>query len=87
MIAVQGEGIETMIPSVPRGGPEDRPTVGDWLLIDREGDVERILAPRNVFKRPRPGDERRVQLIAANVDTLFVFSSCNQDFSVARLER
>jgi ribosome biogenesis GTPase len=28
-----------------------------------------------------------MQLIAANVDTLFLVSSCNQDFSVARLER
>jgi len=87
MIAVQGEAVETMIPSTPGGGPEDRPTVGDWLLIDGEGDVVRILARQNLFKRPRPGDERRVQLIAANVDTLFVVTSCNQDFSVARLER
>jgi len=87
MVAVLGEGIDTMIPSAPAGGPEDRPTVGDWLLIDREGDAKRILGRQNLFKRPRPGDERRVQLIAANVDTLFVVSSCNQDFSVARLER
>ena len=28
-----------------------------------------------------------MQLIAANVDTLFVVTSCNQDFNVARLER
>ena len=33
------------------------------------------------------GTGRRVQLIAANVDTLFVVTSCNQDFNVARLER
>ena len=26
-------------------------------------------------------------MIAANVDTLFIVASCNQDFSVARLER
>ena len=86
-LAVQGEGIDMMIPSPPIDGSGDWPTVGDWLLIDQAGDVVRILGRQNLFKRPRPGDERRVQLIAANVDTLFVVSSCNQDFSIARLER
>lgn len=89
MVAIRGEGIDTSISSAlpaPRG-PEDRPTVGDWLLIDPEGDMVCILDRKNLFKRPQPGDDRRVQLIAANVDTLFIVTSCNQDFSVARLER
>ncbi|WP_375429102.1 ribosome small subunit-dependent GTPase A [uncultured Sphingomonas sp.] len=47
----------------------------------------RILDRASLFKRPAPGDERRVQLIAANIDTLFVVTSCDQDFNVARLER
>jgi ribosome biogenesis GTPase len=73
--------------SAPRG-PEDRPTVGDWLLIDRGSRaLLRILDRTSLFKRPAPSDERRVQLIAANVDTLFVVTSCNQDFNVARIER
>ncbi|MEW9853583.1 ribosome small subunit-dependent GTPase A [Novosphingobium sp. M1R2S20] len=90
MVAIQGEGIDTSISSVlaTPGGPEDRPAVGDWLLVDRESqDVVRILDRKNLFKRPQPGDDRRVQLIAANVDTLFIVTSCNQDFSVARIER
>jgi ribosome biogenesis GTPase len=96
MVAVAGEGIESLISSRlpnPRGGPEargeeDRPTVGDWLLIERESlEAVRILDRVNLFKRPAPGDDRRVQLIAANVDTLFIVTSCNQDFSVPRLER
>lgn len=90
MVTVSGEGLEDSISSsvpVPNG-PEDRPTVGDWLLIERGGrSVERILDRTSLFKRPAPGDERRIQLIAANVDTLFVVTSCNQDFNVARLER
>lgn len=90
MVTVQGEGAEESISSslpVP-GGPEDRPTVGDWLLVDRESrNLVRILIRTSLFKRPAPGDDRRVQLIAANVDTLFVVTSCNQDFNVARLER
>ena len=69
-------------------GPEDRPTVGDWLLIDRDSrNLVRILDRTSLFKRTAPGDDRRLQLIAANVDTLFVVTSCNQDFNVARIER
>jgi ribosome biogenesis GTPase len=90
MVTVQGEGLEESISSglpVPKG-PEDRPTVGDWLLIDRENrNLLRILDRTSLFKRPAPGDDRRLQLIAANVDTLFVVTSCNQDFNVARIER
>jgi ribosome biogenesis GTPase len=70
------------------GGAEDRPTVGDWLLIERSTrNLVRILDRASLIKRPAPGDDRRVQLIAANVDTLFVVSSCDQDFNLARLER
>lgn len=90
MVTVLGDGIEDSISSslpVP-GGPEDRPTVGDWLLIDRDSrKLVRILDRTSLFKRPAPGDDRRLQLIAANVDTLFVVTSCNQDFNVARIER
>ena len=69
-------------------GPEDRPTVGDWLLIDRAHEhIVRILDRTSLFKRSAPGKDRRLQLIAANVDTLFVVTSCDQDFNIARLER
>ena len=89
-VTVSGEGIEDSISSsLPvLGGAEDRPTVGDWLLIDRNTrSLVRLLDRTSLFKRPAPGDERRVQLIAANIDTLFVVTSCDQDFNVARIER
>jgi ribosome biogenesis GTPase len=90
MVTVAGEGLEDSISSslpTPKG-PEDRPTVGDWLLINRDNQsVVRILDRRSLFKRPAPGDDRRLQLIAANVDTLFIVTSCDQDFNVARIER
>ena len=89
-VSVAGEGLEDSIPSsLPvAGGAEDRPTVGDWLLVDRNSrTIARILARTSLFKRPAPGDERRVQLIAANVDTLFIVTACKQDFNIARLER
>ena len=63
-------------------------TVGDWLLFDREsGRAVQRLERKSLFQRRAPGTDRRVQLIAANIDTLFVVSSCNQDFNVARIER
>jgi ribosome biogenesis GTPase len=89
-VTVAGEHVDGSIASALAGARdgEDRCTVGDWVLIDRDSHgLVRILARTSLFKRPAPSDDRRVQLIAANVDTLFVVSSCNQDFNVARLER
>ena len=90
MVTVLGEEFEDSISSslpVPKG-PVDRPTVGDWLLIERIGrNLVRILDRTSLLKRPAPGHDHRVQLIAANVDTLFMVTSCDQDFNVARIER
>lgn len=67
---------------------DDHPTVGDWLLVDNATlQPIRVLQRMNLFKRRAPGNPRQEQMIAANVDTLFIVASCNQDFSVARLER
>ena len=90
MVTVLGEGLEESLSSslAAPAGPEDRPTVGDWLLVDREGqDIVRILDRTSLFKRPAPRNDGRIQLIAANVDTLFIVTSCDQDFNVARIER
>jgi len=89
-ITVAGSGIEGMISSlIPRSrGEEDRPAVGDWLLVDpRSHEPVRLLERTSLFKRRAPVDARRLQLIAANVDTLFIVTSCNQDFNIPRLER
>ncbi len=70
------------------GAAEDHPAVGDWILVEREKlKPRRILERASLFKRRASGGEQKTQLIAANVDTLFIVASCNQDFSVARLER
>ena len=63
-------------------------TVGDWVLIDRGAPrVDRVLDRFGVFKRGAAGTSGTVQLIAANVDTLFIVTSANRDFNIARLER
>lgn len=67
---------------------ETTATVGDWLALDPGSHrPRRLLKRRSLFKRRAAGTGREVQLIAANVDTLFIVSSCNQDFNLARLER
>jgi ribosome biogenesis GTPase len=89
-IAVSSGAAEQFItPYIPGAHPsDDHPTVGDWLLINAAAaQPVRVLRRTNLFKRRAPGDPRKEQMIAANVDTVFLVSSCNQDFSVPRLER
>ena len=89
-IAVAGDGARRFITPYIQGAlpTDDHPTVGDWLLIDDATLLPvRVISRRNLFKRRSPADPRRDQMIAANVDTAFIVASCNQDFSVARLER
>jgi ribosome biogenesis GTPase len=89
-IAVAGAVAEGFVaPHIQGAAPaDDHPTVGDWLLIDGRTQLPtRVLRRMNLFRRRAPGDKKRDQMIAANVDTLFITASCNQDFSVARLER
>lgn len=64
------------------------PTVGDWVLVERAAPrVERILERQSLISRLAAGREQREQAIAANIDTLFVVTSCNDDFNPSRLER
>ena len=63
-------------------------TVGDWVLIDANGPQVRSRLERfGVFQRKAAGTTGDVQLIAANVDNLFIVTSANRDFNIARLER
>lgn len=62
--------------------------VGDWVLTDATGQhVSRRLTPLTELTRRAAGTGADRQLIAANVDTLGIVTSCNADFNVARLER
>ena len=94
---VQRSGV-TILPALPHGfqipitgrwfnlPADERPALGDWILVDASsGVIERVLERTTVIKRLAPDGE--VQVIAANVDTAFVVTSCNQDFSLARIER
>lgn len=61
--------------------------VGDWVLVEPYTHLlQRRLTRKTVLERRTQGG-RTPQLAAANVDTLFIVTSCNADFNIARLER
>jgi ribosome biogenesis GTPase len=61
---------------------------GDWILADAaQGVVLRRLERDTLLTRRAAGSGLDTQLIAANVDTLGIVTSCNADFNIARLER
>lgn len=62
--------------------------VGDWFLLDKvEHRAIRQLERKTLISRKAAGEEVKPQLIAANIDTAFIVSSCNQDFNLSRIER
>lgn len=66
----------------------DRPTVGDWVVLDVSlSQIERVLDRQSIFKRVGAGCSTEIQPIAANIDTLFIVTSCNEEFKESRLER
>jgi len=86
-LQLAGDGIDRHI-EIAGSDYELNLTVGDWALFDKSTlRLVRRLDRKSLFKRRAPGTDHREQLIAANVDTLFIVSSCNKDFNEARLER
>ncbi len=65
---------------------EELPAVGDWVALDGE-QIVRVLPRRSTFKRRSPGRQVQAQVVAANVDTVFVVAGLDGDFNLRRLER
>jgi ribosome biogenesis GTPase len=61
--------------------------VGDWVLVEPDTHVVVRGLERHALLQRKTEGARGPQLIAANVDTLFIVTSCNDDFNPARLER
>lgn len=60
--------------------------VGDWVRAEH-GVVAEIYPRQSRLARRAAGEDARLQLIAANVTTLGIVSSCNDDFNLRRIER
>ncbi|MRI35130.1 ribosome small subunit-dependent GTPase A [Endozoicomonas sp. OPT23] len=62
-------------------------TVGDWLLLNEDNSFHRLLERSSLFVRKAAGSKVNEQLIAANLDSVFIVSSMNDDFNLSRIER
>lgn len=71
----------------------DYPVVGDWVMVDRIDDsggnaiIHHILRRKSAFERKAAGTSNQTQVVAANIDTVFICMSLNNNFNLRRLER
>ncbi|GEK35380.1 ribosome small subunit-dependent GTPase A [Kurthia sibirica] len=68
------------------------PAVGDWVLLEKlpgeeKGVIHKLLDRKSVFSRKIAGLEIDEQIIASNVDIVFIVTSLNDDFNIRRIER
>lgn len=69
------------------------PAVGDFVMVDREDElhgnaiIHKILTRKSIFVRKAAGTSHNVQVVAANIDTVFICMGLNNDFNLRRLER
>lgn len=67
------------------------PAVGDWVVFSEMGEdraiIYSILKRQNKFSRTAAGRTGKEQIVAANIDLVFIVSSFNNDFNIKRLER
>lgn len=74
-------------------GRDDYPAVGDWVIVDKNtssGDravIRGILVRKSKFSRKCAGKTITEQIVAVNIDTVFICMSLNQNFNLRRLER
>ncbi len=70
----------------------DLPAVGDWVVIRSRLEhgrviIHAVLPRRTSFARKIAGSRTEEQIVGANIDTVFLLTSLNQDFSLRRIER
>lgn len=69
------------------------PAVGDFVMLDRNDNkggnaiIHHVLTRKSVFIRKVAGTSNDEQVVAANIDTVFICMSLNNDFNLRRMER
>ncbi len=64
------------------------PVVGDWVALETGAPViQEVLDRRTILSRRRPGRATTEQVLAANIDVLFIVSGLDRDYNKRRLER
>lgn len=88
LAVLSSRGVGSVVLPHQLADAESAIAVGDWVLVEHEADrVVRLIERRSLIERVAAGGEHRRQSIAANIDTLFIVTSCNDDFNLSRLER
>lgn len=70
----------------------DLPCVGDWVTVqyhnnDTEAIIHEVFPRKTFLRRKSAGEKVQLQMIAANIDVVFIVQSCHFDFNVRRMER
>ena len=71
----------------------DYPAVGDFVMLDRNEDIggnaiiHHVLTRKSAFIRKAAGTSNDEQIVASNIDTVFICMSLNNDFNLRRVER
>ncbi|KKQ05990.1 MAG: hypothetical protein US16_C0028G0003 [Candidatus Moranbacteria bacterium GW2011_GWE2_36_40] len=70
----------------------DYPKVGDWVVVEKlQGEakaiIKSILPRKSKISRKRAGEDVAEQIIAANIDIVFIVQGLDGDFNISRLER
>ena len=73
-------------------GPIGFPAVGDWVMLEcrengSDGIIRHMLPRTSAFVRKAAGTAQEVQVVAANIDIVFLCMGLNSDFNLRRLER
>lgn len=71
---------------------QDFPAVGDWVVIsvrepERQATIHEILPRKSKFSRKTVGSKMEEQIVATNIDTVFLVSGLDGDFNPRRIER
>lgn len=64
--------------------------VGDWVAVRRTAhatEIRSVLERRSAIRREAPGAATSEQVLAANIDVVFIATSADADFNVRRIER
>ena len=71
--------------------PSALPSVGDWVAIRNNSDgpaqIREILPRKSCFARKAAGDKTKKQIVASNIDTVFLVSGLDHEFNSKRVER
>lgn len=93
LLSAEGEFEAVLAGALRHAAPhrEEQPAVGDWVAVQRTGGdvgrIEGVLRRRSAFTRGAPGRGHERQVVAANIDAVFVVTSLNAEFNPRRLER